>query len=422
MKKILKMCAAALALVLALSGCGGADTVVPVVRISMLTRAGEAGDCYAGVVVSENAVEIQRDSEQTIDELLVSEGDAVSEGQVLFRYDSDELSLQLDRLELELDRLEEEIKAKKSQVADVEKELKTAKGDTKTQLNIQLRQLQTELKEAGYDQEDLEDEIKYLRQMLRNTDVTSPISGTVRSIDENADAYITIQQAGAYQVQGMLNELNMNAGLGLGSRVEILSRLDPEKIWTGMVSMVDYGNASGNSYDNLYGYTDALSSSSSYPFYVTLDSTEGLLLGQHVHIRLAGINAGSTDRVLIPENYLLDFSYDEETMITSAAVWCPDEDGRLVRQPVVLGEYIADIGSYVILEGLTLEGYVADPSNPGCREGAMTDLRSEEDFGAGAADTEPAESTGEVSPDSTDAADAEPPDGTEETVDPEGWV
>jgi hypothetical protein len=109
-----------------------------------------------------------------------------------------------------------------------------------------------------------------------------------------------------------------------------------------------------------------------------LDSTEGLLLGQHVYIRLAGVNSGSTDRVLMPESYLMDIRYDEQTMIHSASIWCPDEEGKLVRQEVVLGEYVS--GCYVILEGLTLEGYVADPSNPDCREGALADQRSEQDY------------------------------------------
>ncbi len=417
MNKKWKLCAAALALMTALCGCGGEDTVVPVVKVSMLTLAGEAGDYYAGVVVSENAVQVQRDMEQTIDELYVSEGDTVTQGQKLFSYDSDELNLTLDKQELEQDRLEADIKELKSQISEVEKELKTATGDTKTQLNIQLRQLQTELTEAQYDQEDLKDEIKYTKQMIKNVDVKSPIEGTVRKIDESSASYITIQQAGAYQVQGALNELNLNAGLSLGSEVEIVSRLDENQFWTGKVTMMDYGNTSSNSYDSAYGYTDSLSSSNSYPFYVTLDSTDGLLLGQHVYVRLAGVNTGGSGRVLVPEGYLMDVSYDEKTMIRSASVWCPGEDGKLVKQTVVLGEYISDNGCYVILEGLTLDGYVADPSNPGCKKGAMTDLRSEADFASGSDAEQPTDgtaeqSTGESAEQSTEpSGPAEPDDG-----------
>lgn len=411
MSRLKKLWAGALALALLLAGCGADQALVPVVKVSMVARAGLAGDSYAGVVASQNAVQIQRDKEQTVDELYVSEGDTVREGQQLFRYDVDALNLTLDRQELDLDRLEAEVKAKKKQISDVEKELKTATGDTKTQLNIQLRQLNTELTQAEYDEEDLEEEIKYTKQMIKNAVVKSPADGTVRKIDENGEVYILIQQTDAFQVQGVLNELNVNAGIAPGAAVEIVSRLDPEQIWTGTVTMVDYGNTSTNSYDSMYGTTDVLSSSTGYPFYVTLDSVEGLLLGQHVYVRLAGVNTGNGDRVLIPESYLMDLGYDEETMITSAAVWCPDESGKLVKQSVVLGEYLSDIGCYVVLEGLTLEGFVADPSNPDCKEGAMTDLRSEADFSS--RETAPAELPSE--PDATGDTTGTGPAPTETT-------
>ena len=163
MSRMKKLYAGMMALITLLTGCGGSKTPVPVVKVSMIARAGIAGDNYAGVVISENAVQIQRDKEQTVDELYVSEGDTVREGQQLFRYDVDALNLTLDRKELDLDRLKAEVKEKKKQVTEVEKELKTAKGDTKTQLNIQLRQLNTELTQAEYDQEDLEEEIKYTK-------------------------------------------------------------------------------------------------------------------------------------------------------------------------------------------------------------------------------------------------------------------
>lgn len=394
-----------------LSGCGGETAAVPVVQVSMLTRAGAAGDSYAGVVISENAVQIQRDGNQTVDELFVAEGDTVREGDRLFSYDANALDLTLDKQELELDRLEAEVKAKKEQIKEVEKELKTATGDTKTQLNIQLRQLNAELTEASYEQEDLKDEIKYTRQMIRNAVVKSPIEGTIRKIDEGSDIYIIIQQAGAFQVQGALNELNVNAGIQPGARVEVVSRLDPDQIWTGVVTAVDYGNTTSNGYDSMYGGVDPLTSSTGYPFYVTLDSVDGLLLGQHVYVRLAGVNAGSTGRVLVPESYLMDISYDAETLIASAQVWCPDENQKLEKQEVILGEYQSDSGCYVILEGLTLDSYVADPTNPDCRAGAVADLRGETDY---LPDTPASDAAGETDQTTVPTGETAAPDGTEE--------
>ena len=382
MKKWMKQ-AAVLVLVLALTlaGCGESKAVVPVVQMRMLTQAGAASEHYAGVVVSQRAVQVQRDLTQTVAELCVAEGDEVRQGDVLFRYDSDALDLALDKQELELDRLEASIKDIKSQITQVESELKKTKDESlKTQLNIQLRQLQNNLKEAQYSQEDLEFELERTKELLKNIDVKSPASGTVRTIDESGDAYITIQQAGAYQVQGSVNELSLNSGIQVGAEVVVVSRLDKNKTWTGQVVSVDYNSGSGNSYDDMYGSTDSLTGSTSYPFTVALDSTEGLLLGQHVYIRLAGINEGTTGRILLPESYLMDYNYDETTMITSASVWVPDAEGKLMKQGLVLGEYVERLGCYVVLEGLSMDHYVADPSNPDCAQGVMTDLRQAGDF------------------------------------------
>jgi multidrug efflux pump subunit AcrA (membrane-fusion protein) len=262
-----------LVLALTLAGCGENEAVVPVVQMRMLTQAGAAAEHYAGVVVSQRAVQVQRDLTQTVAELCVAEGDEVRQGDVLFRYDSDALDLALDKQELELDRLEASIKDTKSQIAQVEKELKNTKDESlKTQLNIQLRQLQNNLKEAQYSQEDLEFEIKRTKELLKDIDVKSPISGTVRAIDESGDAYITIQQAGAYQVQGSVNELSLNSGIQVGAEVVVVSRLDENKTWTGQVVSVDYNSGSGNSYDDMYGNSDSLTGSTSYPFTVVLDS------------------------------------------------------------------------------------------------------------------------------------------------------
>ena len=43
------------------------------------------GDRFAGLVVSENVAQIQKDGDKTVAELLVREGDDVKEGDILFR-------------------------------------------------------------------------------------------------------------------------------------------------------------------------------------------------------------------------------------------------------------------------------------------------------------------------------------------------
>lgn len=372
MRNRLKYMAVGLALALGLSGCGGSAEPVPVQRVDTLTNAATAADRFAGVVVSDSAQTVAKEADKTVSELLVSVGDQVKKGAKLFSYDTDELELTLDRQELELDRLEAQIDDLEDQISDVKKELKNASGDSKTQLNIQLRQLEMELTEATYDKTDAKTEIEYTKKMLKNVNVKSPIAGTIRSINEdNPEEYIVIQQAGAYKVKGLLNETSMSMGVMEGTQVMIVSRLNPNEYWTGVVELVDYENAEQNSYDSMYyGYSsDSITSSSSYPFYIQLDSTDGLLLGQHVYIQLAA-ELPDADTVYIPDSYLMDLYYDSELNQTTASVWAVGEDGKLEKRAVVLGEYLSSTGCYAVAEGLSFVDYVADPANPNCKEGA----------------------------------------------------
>ena len=388
MRKTVRKLALALALGAVLSGCAQKSAKVPVVQVSMLASASLSSEKFAGVVVSENAVQIPRDLDKSIKTVHVAVGDEVRSGSKLFSYDSDELSLTLDRQDLDLERLKASIKEKEKQISDVNKELKGATGDKKTALNIELRQLQADLTQAKYDQEVKKTEIEYTEKMLKNADVFSPIDGTVRKIeDSSAEAYMVIQQSGAYRVQGTLNEMSMNAGIREGTEVTILSRLDPEQTWQGIVSHVDYNNTMGGDQNNggMIGGMGGMmgggspAGSTSYPFYVTLTDTTGLLLGQHVYIQIGALQP-MDDRVLVPSGYLLDITTDPETFEATASVLAPDESGKLAKRTVKLGLYDEALDCYEIWEGLTAEDFVADPSGPDAVEGAQTDLRSEQDY------------------------------------------
>ena len=202
-----------------------------------------------------------------------------------------------------------------------------------------------------------------------------PIDGTIRTVSEdNYEQYIVIQQTGAYRVKGVLNEMNMGMGIMEGTAVEIVSRLDPTQTWTGTVELVDYENAEQNSYDSMYyGNVNGMTASSSYPFYIALDSTDGLLLGQHVYIQIA-VQVMDPTVPWVPESYLMELVYDDMTGTATASVWMVGAEGTLVKQTVTLGDYDMTTGSYQILEGLDFVDYVADPTDPGCKEGAAISI------------------------------------------------
>ena len=397
MKK--KLIALGAAMLLGLTGCAE-QPLVNVEQAGMLTLAASSSDKFAGVVVSENAVEITRDTTKEIEKLHVAVGDTVRVNEKLFEYDTDTLSLAIDKQELEMDKLEQQIKDLKTQVTNLEKQIKSEKDKTvKATLELSLRTVNADLSQANYDKSTLQAEITYNKNMLTNAIVRSPIKGTIRSINESGSPYITIQQAGAYQVKGILNELNLGAGIMEGTNVTILSRIDDSKFWTGVVTLVDYNSTSSNEYDSMFGNSDSMTTSTNYPFYITLTSTDGLLLGQHVYIQLSGA-AGDQDQLLIPENYIMDLSTDEGSFVTTGTVWGVDmEKLTLTKYTVTLGEYDPTYGTYAVLGGITAESYLADPADPACREGAAVQLRSEMEYMGQTEPGQAAESTGE--PDST---------------------
>lgn len=356
-----------------LAGCGSTSAVY-VQSVERLSSLGgiAPGDRFSGLVVSENVAEISRDAEKTIEELLVKEGDDVKEGQELFSYDTEELQLNLDKLKLEHEQLNASIESYKTQLEQLERERTTVGEASKLQYTLEIQSTQVDLKEAELKVKTKENEVKKAQELLDNAVVTSPITGRVQKISENGTdqngeplPYITIQQSGAYRVKGVIGELQ-RGGIMEGDRVKILSRTDDSALWGGTVTLVDYENPSqGNDYDRYFGMSaDEMTASSKYPFYVELDTTEGLLLGQHVYLELEA----EEGQVSGPSVSMTFLCYEEDG---SAYVWA-ESRGKLEKRPVTLGEVNDMQGTVEITSGLTAEDYIAFPDPELCVEGAST--------------------------------------------------
>ena len=217
-----------------------------------------------------------------------------------------------------------------------------------------------------------ETEVERSRDILENATVVSPVTGRIQSINENGMdnygnplAYISIQQAGAYRVKGTLGELQ-RGGIMEGSRMQIISRTEDAQRWTGTVTLVDYENPTqGSNSDMYYGVmTDEMTSSSKYPFYVELDSTEGLILGQHVYLELE-VEEAETGGPSISTAFI---AYEEDG---STYVWAENR-GKLEKRNVTVGEMNYMNGTVEILSGLTEEDYIAFPDMELCVAGART--------------------------------------------------
>ena len=196
-------------------GAAGAKDGVYVDAVSMLTGMDLGTDSrYSGVVEAQKTLDIQADSGKKVAEIFVQEGQEVSEGDPLFRYDADELNLKLQQANLELEGIRNEITMYNGQVADWQK--RTDK--TSQEYLLGLQSLQLKVREAEYNLSAKQAEIEQLEKSVENAVVTSEMDGTVKSINENAAGsdyygeqkpFMSILANGNYRVKCKVSELNI---------------------------------------------------------------------------------------------------------------------------------------------------------------------------------------------------------------------
>ena len=369
-------------LLLGLTSCAVKEKQVFVQKVSDLSQMGglAPSDKFSGIVVSESVTEIQRDSDKVVENLYVREGDDVTEGQKLFSYDTEQLQLTLEKQKLELEQLTSSIENYGLQIAQLEKDRDRAYSADKLKYTLQIQTNQIDLKEAELKQKTKQSEIQKSEHLLANALVTSPVTGRITSISEegtdqygNPKAYISIQQTGSYRVKGQINEMQRGAIME-GDRVRMESRLNPEEVWMGTVTLVDYENPVQGNNNGYYisSGSDEMSASSRYPFYVELDSMDGLILGQHLYLSVAGEEPVSLEGVTLSGAFVC---YDEDG---SCFVWADNGQGKLEKRGVELGNYDPMADAYEILSGLSDSDYVAFPDEEVCIQGAPTTRQSRE--------------------------------------------
>lgn len=376
MKKIAAW-ALAFCLLLALTACSQNESHVFVQKVSDLSAMGGIAptDRFSGIVVSESVTEIKKDSDKVIDQVYVKQGDDVKEGQQLFSYDTEQLQLTLDKQRLEAEQLQSSIESYTEQITQLEKDRDRAwSSSDKLKYTLQIQTNQIDLKESELKLKTKQSEVQKSEHLLANAVVTSPVDGRITSLgddqtDENGNPkpYITIQQTGTLRVKGTLNEMQRGA-VQEGNRIRIESRVDSSAVWTGTVTLVDYENpnqSSGNRY--MSSSSDDMSNSTKYPFYVELDSSDGMLLGEHVYLSVEQEESSETLEGLTLGSAFVCF--DEED---NSYVWADNGQGRLEKRTVELGDYDGMMDVYQILSGLSETDYVAYPDEATCIEGAPT--------------------------------------------------
>ena len=379
------LCAAALGLA---AGCSSDEETASVQPVSMCVDQGamSAADRYAGKVVSGETAAIKRDPDKTVLEIYVEVGDMVEEGELLFSYDTEALQLDLDKLYLERESYENTISAAKTEIEELESQRASASSSQQLSYTLQINTREADIREAEYNLLLKEREITAMEADMENTDIASPLAGRVMTVNddagENADpetgesgAFITVMDVSSYRIEGRINELNL-AALTEGAEVVIHSRMD-DTVWHGTVDFIDWENPITGSNNSMVimDSGDEMTSTSKYPFYVALEDTAGLLLGQHVYIE-PGAGGDAAGGLMLPEFYISDVEGEPW-------VWAASERDTLEKRAVTLGAYDEAAGQYEILSGLTLRDYIAFPEDR-LFAGMALVYMDESSFGGGA--------------------------------------
>ena len=352
---------------------GSSEDKVYVEKVSrIMNQYAGVSNRYNGVVETQDSYEVNVDSSRTISEIKVEVGDEVEEGQTLVTYDTSDLTMKIEQAKLELEGIQNEIDNYNKQIDTLTKEMEKVDESERYDYTTQIQNIQNSIAQKQFDMESKKLEISKEQKQVSSSSVVSKVAGVVKEINEkgvdsngNSAPFMTILQTGEYRIKGSIDEQNVWM-LSEGQEVVIRSRVDSTKTWSGTIGKIDTESPQQGNDNGYYSTSSAgdTQSASKYPFYVDLDSVDGLILGQHVYIEL---DQGQEE---VKEGLWLYGSYivlDEDTPY----VWAANEKNRLEKRYIELGEYDADMDEYEIVSGLTEDDYITWPM-AGLYEGVTT--------------------------------------------------
>lgn len=361
MKNVSKVC---LFLVLMLvSACTvnpGSASQFDARQISSLMNASvNRSNSFSGLVVAQQTKEIQKDQNKVVKEVFVKEGDEVKEDTILFNYDTDAMSLEVQKAQLEIERMNNENINSQNQITNLVNERAKAPASQQLSYTIEIQTLEASINETNYNIGAKQVELNRLNESLSNANVVAGLEGIVQSIASDgtdpyanpSNAFITILQTGNFRVKGNVNELNLHQ-INQGQQVFIRSRIDESKVYPGMIESIEMNSPVQG--DNQGYVSSEMDQSSRYPFYVSLENSDELFLGQHVYIELDQGQTQEREGVWIFSQYI---NFDEEGNIFVYKA----ENGVAKKQPVELGEMSDVTGELQIISGLELDDYIILP-------------------------------------------------------------
>ena len=305
---------ALIAAILHMVSGGGKDSAKNIYyadKVSVITGNGSGTvNRFAGVVEAQDTLKISLSEGQKVKEIFVEKGQEVEPGTKLFEYDTEELAMTLEQGNLELEKIGNSISNLNSQIAALTTEKKNAPAGEQLSYTTQIQELQTNVKQEEYNYKVKELEVNRTKKSLESSTVTSTIAGIIQEINPDV--------------------------------------IDTEK-------------PESSSQSEMYSGSDASARATKYPFYVTLETSDGLMLGQHVYIEPGtGVN---TEGLHLMTAYIVDADGKEPY------VWVANKKDRLEKRTVKLGAYDEEQDTWEITEGLKETDYIVWPDGD-CKEGA----------------------------------------------------
>ena len=321
-------------------GTGTTEDAVYMQKISDLNNFGFSMDRYSGVIEAQKTQSFKRDAERTIEEVYVTVGQEVKEGTPLFRYDVRSTEHSIESTKLDIEGLYNEINV-----------LRGGGNSTEIQLQISERELEIRQKQA---------ELERLEQEIAQSEVLCTLDGVVKAVNPDGGndgtgselPIVAVTETGEFRVKGKISEQTIGS-IYPGMEVIIRSRVDESQTWPGKIANIETEPANENTGGGFYEESMG-ERSSSYPFYVTLPSTDGLMLGQHVFIEP---DYGQTE---VREGLWLDSSFVVTDDNGNTFVWI-SKNGRMVKKEIEVGDMDEDTMELQIVSGLTPNDYIAWP-------------------------------------------------------------
>lgn len=321
---------------------------------------------FGGEVEPQATLEVKLENERSVQTCYVKEGDKVKEGQKLFVYDTQESEDKLAQAQIEIERAKGDIELSQKTIAQLEKDKNEASADDKLVISTQILEAQNSIKRSEYEIKSNELTISRLEEEIKNATVTAEMAGTVQKIkdpnstdsysygSDSGNVYITILADGNFRIKGTVNEQNYSQiQSSIGMPMIVYSRVDSSKTWSGTLSEVK-DSADEQSENSYYSMMGDDSGSSNYSFYVELDTSEGLMLGQHVYMEVDSGQNEVKEGLWIDEYYIMQEG-------EKAYVWLANGSNTIEKHEVTLGEYDEDLFKYQITDGLAEDDYIAYP-------------------------------------------------------------